>query len=473
MALAELTGGVAARTRLRFRATARVRALLPTGWWTPGPGIVDTQWLYASSPFVGVARDGALPAVLSVTGRVRDDAGSPVRIASRGDEPFWCVASTGVRSEAIADIDVSRRRPGRRWNRFDGAAVSFADVVPRGGSLRAWDRAVRRVRRARAVDADDDGGLDPATRARAIIEFGAVGTPVRARSLPDVVINLVGADVAEALRRNVEDDDPERSAVRLRRAVLSRHAPSAALARVAALAGIDAGPRVAVVMATMRPAMLDEALARIGEQRRPGLEVVVGCHGFAPPEGEMRLGNGASLRVVAVDAAVPLGGVLDLLVRTPEADVVVKWDDDDLYDPHHVTDLVQALECSRADIVGKAAEFLWLEGRALTIRRHRDGSERDSAFLAGSSLAFPAAVVRDAPGGWPVVGRGADTALIRDVLGRGGRAYRLHGLGHVAVRRAGGEGHTWQVGESALVASASAVHEGLDLGFAGFEVPTR
>lgn len=419
--------------------------------------------------------DGPLPAVLSVTRLMARDPGSRVRIDARGPDPFWSVASVDGASEWIADIDVVRRRPGRRWNDLDRAPVSLSDVVPRAASLRNWDRAVRRVRRVRGVDAGEAGatGIPTTTWARAIIEFGSAGAPLWAEMLPPEVVDLVGIDVASALRRNVEEDDPERAAVRVRRAVLSRHSPSAVHARVASLAGIDAHLRVAVVMATMRPAMLDEALARIGAQDRTSLDVVVGCHGFAPPDGEMRLANGASTRFIAVDASAPLGTVLDLLVRRTDADVIVKWDDDDLYDPHHVSDLVHALECSRADIVGKAAEFLWLEGRGVTLRRHRRGSERDSAFLAGSSLAFPAAVVRDSPGGWPAVARGADTALIRDVLGRGGRAYRLHGLGHVAVRRAGGEGHTWQVGESALVASASAVHEGLDLVFAGFEVPPR
>ena len=473
--ISEMFGGAPARRRLRFRVAARVRAVVPMGWWTSRPGPRGADRLLDGLPRVGAVLEGALPAVLAGTQHVTTDPGSRVRIDSRGPDPFWSVATVDGASEWIADIDVVRRRPGRRWNDLDRAPVSLSEVVPRTGSLRGWDRAVRRVRRARRVEAGEEAaaGLAVTAWARAIVEFGAVGAALRAATLPADVVDLVGLEVASALRRNVDEDDPERAAVRVRRAVLSRHGPSGALARVAALAGVDAGLRVAVVMATMRPAMLDEALARIGAQDRAGLEVVVGCHGFAAPAGETRLANGASTRFVAVEASVPLGGVLDLLVRRTDAVVIVKWDDDDLYDPHHVTDLVHALECSRAEIVGKAAEFLWLEGRGVTLRRHRAGSERDSAFLAGSALAFPAVVVRDSPGGWPSVERGADTALIRDVLGRGGRAYRLHGLGHVAVRRAGGEGHTWHVGESALVASASSVHDGLDLTFAGFEVPLR
>jgi hypothetical protein len=180
---------------LRFRVAAKVRSVLPTSLWTPSPGLVGPCWIHASSPVIGVARDGALPAVLSATGCVADAADSPVRVAARGGDPFWFTASAGGVSEAIADIDVWRRRPGRRWNEFDRAARTLAEVAPRGGSLRGWDRAVRRVRRARGVDADDTG-LPPAVWARAIVEFGAVGVPVRATNLPAEVGDLVAGYVA-------------------------------------------------------------------------------------------------------------------------------------------------------------------------------------------------------------------------------------------------------------------------------------
>jgi hypothetical protein len=56
--------------------------------------------------------------------------------------------------------------------------------------------------------------------------------------------------------------------------------------------------------------------------------------------------------------------------------LISKWDDDDWYGSEHLLDLVTALEYSGADLVGKAAERIYLAKHGMTVRRNNKGSEQ-------------------------------------------------------------------------------------------------
>jgi hypothetical protein len=144
--------------------------------------------------------------------------------------------------------------------------------------------------------------------------------------------------------------------------------------------------------------------------------------------------------------------------------LVTKWDDDDWYGPQHVLDLALAHDYSGAEVVGKAAEFVYLESCDTTIRRMSTGAESYSATIAGGTLLMSRSWLDDL-GGWPDVRTAVDRHLLTASERAGGSTYRTHGFQYVLRRRADGD-HTWASADDYFLAAATQRRAGLDLGFA-------
>lgn len=224
---------------------------------------------------------------------------------------------------------------------------------------------------------------------------------------------------------------------------------------------------VDVLIATRRPRELGAAVARVTSQRSVRPRLLIGLHGDGWPETDVDLGLPAGAVVRRHPTTTTLGGVLGDLCDHAVAPLVTKWDDDDWYGRDHLSDLVRAYEYSGADIVGKAAEFVRLEGSDVTIRRYDIGAESYSWTLAGGTLLMGREWLASI-GGWPDVAVGVDRALLEQAKTSGARGYRTHGFQYVLRRQADG-GHTWLVPDERLLATATEVRRGLDLDFAGIE----
>jgi hypothetical protein len=113
-------------------------------------------------------------------------------------------------------------------------------------------------------------------------------------------------------------------------------------------------------------------------------------------------------------------------------------DDDDYYSVDHLWDLVLASEYSGADLVGKAAEFVYLEDIDVLIRQlTRDVETR----LAGGGMMFRREPLREV-GGWPSLSRAEDLAIVRRFEENGRAIHRTHPHGYILNRH--GRDHTWR-----------------------------
>ena len=312
-------------------------------------------------------------------------------------------------------------------------------------------RSPHRLRGAQAVVIDP--GLWISQR-RLVLELASSGAPLVA---PDEhhdtaeLRSLTGAERAGALS---DVRVRELHSVRVRRKALESTHPA------------DRDRKISIVMATQRPDCLSPALDMIARQRRQPNEVLVGLHGdrFAS-DVEERLGRGG-VEFRRYDAAWNLGEILHDLTRATAGDLVTKWDDDDWYGSHHLQDLESALDYARADLVGKAAEFVYLEDVGVTLRRMAVGAETFSSTLAGGTLMVRRGAY-DRAGGWPLTPRDVDRGLVDRVSGSGGAVYRTHGYEYVLRRSA--DGHTWSASSDYFIRQSVEQRSGLDLAFAGFD----
>lgn len=235
-------------------------------------------------------------------------------------------------------------------------------------------------------------------------------------------------------------------------------------------------PAVSVLVASMRPDTVGALLTDLSRQTYPSLEVVLGTHGWtatAAQLGEWSVLLGHPLRSVARTPDTAFGDVLAALARTADGDVLTKADDDDVYGPDHVTDLVLAWRQTGADLVAKAPRFVHLEDPApaagpstdprggttgTTVDRSWAATEVFDRTPAGGTLLAARSTLLDA-GGWSGSIRHVDIDLTARIRQAGGVTYRTHGLGYVYVRHA--RGHTWEVDRSLFVEQAGDVMAGL------------
>ena len=318
-------------------------------------------------------------------------------------------------------------------------------------------------------------------RAAALAALAAAGVLV---SVPDP-----DADLKECLGEQLHDllagpavahasaHERELLSIAMRRCALRDHSLRSRARQILGATGMDApGPEVSILAPTRRAERLGEVIDTVRSQTYPRLELVLALHGdgFGGDSKIAALTRTLQhpVQVVRVEADKPLGAVLNAAVEASSGTLLTKMDDDDYYAREHVWDLVLAHEYSRAELVGKSAEYVYLERLDKTVRdAHRQRfSERFIPFVGVSGgVLIIARHDLVAAGGWRRVPRRVDIALAQDVTAVGGRIYWTHGAGYLRVRH--GDEHTWTVDDSHFLGRASEVRDGLDLSFAGISPP--
>ena len=294
----------------------------------------------------------------------------------------------------------------------------------------------------------------PEARAHTLIRLAGLGVPVHLVDRDPALERLLGGPLYAELAAGLDGlDDTARAfaSVRARRLALRDHARTA-----------DGGaptPPVSLVLATRRPALLERALGNVARQDYPRLELVLALHGdgFDFAEVRARLGELLTMPVTVVrqPAGRVLGEVLNAATAAADGQLVARMDDDDVYAGEHVWDLVLAHAYSRAELVGKRNEVVYLRRRDTTVVLDR-GAEGPALHVTGSALAMRRDDFRRL--GWRPIRRGVDEALARDVVRAGGSVYRTHGFGYVFVRH--GAGHTWLAPDRHFLETAQSAHAG-------------
>ena len=316
---------------------------------------------------------------------------------------------------------------------------------------------------------------DALARAGALAGLAATGAVVHIADKDAELHHCLGSELyslmADESILSADEHQREAFSVAMRRGALRDHSLRARTRQLLAATGLCGPPlpTVSILLATRRPDRLAAAVGAVACQRYPRAELVLALHGdgFDRAEADRLLQElDHPARVVEVAGHLPLGTVLNAAASESSGTLLTKFDDDDIYGPEHLWDLVLAHEYSRAPLVGKGAEYVYLTGSNLTLHRFRGGGER---YITTQSIAGGALMITrgcfDAVLGWRPIPRSVDQALITDVVSGGHRAYRTHGMGYVLVRH--GEGHTWQAEDYYFLAQAHETRAGCDLAFAG------
>jgi hypothetical protein len=239
------------------------------------------------------------------------------------------------------------------------------------------------------------------------------------------------------------------------RAAHGRHA-AAALAEhgVAVLGGAD--PRIEVICVTSRARFLGDLAACFAAQSYADarLTIVINSTDFDEAVVRDALGDVDATVVTMTDSS--LGHCLNEAIDRSSADVVAKWDDDDLYGPHFLGDLVIAARSARSAVTGKHSYYAHLADRDQTILRHPGQEFRFTSFVGGGTMLID----RTRIGTIRFADRslGEDRQLLQDCEEHGLLVFAADRFNYVQ-RRWGG--NTWQATSDDLARGAVAVGRGV------------
>ncbi|WP_148083754.1 glycosyltransferase [Micromonospora sp. Llam0] len=308
------------------------------------------------------------------------------------------------------------------------------------------------MRRFTHLICPDVPAIAPAAEATLLAQLAATGAVLRVPQLPPAVADRLAEPLLAVLRSDLPGvgADPlewEIRSVRQRSAALRGHAAAFAAGDVTAdtFPALAAPPSVSAVLVTRRPEYLPDVVRQLAGQTYPELEIVLCLHGIElTADLRARLGEcGRPIQIFSAPAGFSFGEVMGAATARARGSLVTKVDDDDVYGPEHIWDLVLAREYSGAMLVGKAAEFVVLQMLGVTVRRAAVPPEAYGAPVAGGTMLMARGDL-EAVGGWRPVPRSVDRGLMDRVLRAGGLIYRTHPLGYLYERRAAG--HTWDAG---------------------------
>jgi hypothetical protein len=353
----------------------------------------------------------------------------------------------------------------------DGAPIETALVEPPGPGRRDILTLLDQARTHRLVVLDLPADRDAVLMGSLVLQLAAAGIPCWCRDELVRSLTLLAPDLRAALSFDLETavtDDLELAAVtaRQRRAAWAGHDLRLAWGEDGVGTGWAAGLRpvplgsVTVVLVSRRPHVVPSSLAMIAAQQGVDLEVVVALHGGGDPSAVQAELRALQLEgsVLAVPSEVPFGSVINAAAARGHGRFVLKWDDDDLYGPTHVLDLLVAQRQTGAGLVGKSPEFIYFEDEGETIWRSPHRAESYYRWLAGGTFLTRRDVL-DEVGGYPDITRAVDHHLKLRIHERGLGVFRTHGFGF-ALRRHGG-GHTWEVTSEHLRQKAERTFTGL------------
>ena len=314
------------------------------------------------------------------------------------------------------------------------------------------------------------GALAALAGAGVVVHLDAPDRELAARLGPELHDLMASDDIAgaDAHRR-------EQLSIEMRRCALRDHSLRSRARQILSATGVSAQPpEVSILAPTRRPDRVADVITTAAGQTYPRLELVLALHGDgfdSDAEIEALAGDlGQRLQIVRVAGTENLGGVLRAAAEAAGGSLLTKMDDDDYYGAEHIWDLALAHEYSRAELIGKSAEYVYLERLDTTVRdqNRQKFSERYIHFVGVSGgVLMISRHDLDAAGGWRRVPRRVDIALAHDVTLAGGRIYWTHGAGYLRVRH--GDEHTCNVEDSHFLGRASEVRDGCDLRFAGVD----
>jgi GT2 family glycosyltransferase len=214
---------------------------------------------------------------------------------------------------------------------------------------------------------------------------------------------------------------------------------------------------ISVITCTNRPLFFRQILCNYSSQLYPVKELVIVLNkdGMSLKDCRRKVRKYPNVYVYRLPERISLGKCLNYGIRRSKHPFIAKFDDDDYYSPHYLTEQIKALQRSGADVVGKRTYFAYLRAKKLLILRFPGAQNRFSARIAGATLFFKRKVFERVP--FPDRSLGEDVAFLQGCRRRGYKIYSASPFHFAQIRRPDRSSHTWTVSDRGLMKGAKMI----------------
>lgn len=211
---------------------------------------------------------------------------------------------------------------------------------------------------------------------------------------------------------------------------------------------------VACLLVTMRPHLLPGCLERFRRDRYPHKELVVVLHGDDASLADARslVEPGEAISIFQFGKSTSLGECLNFAAAQTDADYWAKVDDDDLYGPEYLSDIMLYRRGVDFPLGGKCSAFVYSQAgdQVRWDRRHaatrswqfRRGGTKERVYVAGGTLVGKRELLRDVPFS-ATRRRGSDSELVRNANAAGHDFVAFDYFNFALYRNDAPGFHTW------------------------------
>lgn len=244
---------------------------------------------------------------------------------------------------------------------------------------------------------------------------------------------------------------------RVSRDILNKHSCRARLDRIACDLGLATkapARKVACLLVTMRPWLLDSCIRRFGRDTYPDKELIVVLHGDGATDRQLMAlsETDAHVQIHRMSKARSLGACLNFAAQQTDAPFWAKIDDDDIYGPGYLSDMMLYQGIADSSLVAKPPAFIYMEdqdelrwhpmrGTRSWIHYPSSGTEA-AAGIAGGTLLGKTSVLREVP--FSELRRGgSDSEFVRRARDSGHHLLAADPFNFAFFRSARPGFHTW------------------------------
>jgi len=209
---------------------------------------------------------------------------------------------------------------------------------------------------------------------------------------------------------------------------------------------------LSMIISCKRPNKLIQFFKLMSNQNFKNFEVLLARHNFNYKEKvesditirKYQLETGISVRVFDFSNEIVISDILNFLINCSKYEFITKIDDDDIYGPNHLLELVCFGVYTEASFLGKSPMFFY---NASTNDLYFDLKQNlffdASDEISGSSMLFKKTEILKL-GGVPYCTKNPDYVLRQLYKNRGLKIFRIYGLNHVIYRTSDeSHNHTW------------------------------
>lgn len=214
---------------------------------------------------------------------------------------------------------------------------------------------------------------------------------------------------------------------------------------------------ISIITCTNRPKFFDNILENYKRQLYPIKEliIVLNKNGMNLSDYRKKASKSPHVSVYKMPENVSLGACLNYAVKQTKYPYIAKFDDDDYYSRHYLSEQKKAMLRSKADVVGKRAFHVYLSRKRLLVLFLVKKQNKFVKWVTGGTLLVKKRVFHTVR--FPNASLNEDLVFGKRCSAKSFKVYSSSPYNYVMVRRKNKTSHTWKVSDNYLLSGSSIV----------------